>query len=398
MPAGTIALTNNSTTVTGTGTSFTTELKVNDFVVALVGGVAYTLGVAAIASNTSLTLIQKYDGPTTSGLTWNPVPYGTMAAITAQLAAQVTYAIRSLNLDKNNWQQVFTGTGNITVNLPDGSSYTGPAWNGISASISGLSTAVSGKMDKSQNLNDVADKGLARFNIGVSYGGEAGTVAQGNDSRITGALQKTGGTMTGTITANMPRGSFAIIKDTGSGGGQLNTLAMVRHNSTQYATYDFLNNGANLFSRIIVTNGSAYKTFNFMDNGNGVCDGQWIGGSDERHKSNIKVVPDALRAVMSWRGCTYDKKDGLSEVGLIAQDIEKDCPLAVLNTGRREYSDGTVIEDFKSLNVAGVSAAYHTEAIKALFSLVELALVDPEKALSSIDDIKAAISKGDATS
>ena len=38
MPAGTIKLTNNSAAVTGTGTSFTTELAANDFLVAVVGG------------------------------------------------------------------------------------------------------------------------------------------------------------------------------------------------------------------------------------------------------------------------------------------------------------------------------------------------------------------------
>ena len=158
MPAGTIALTNNSATVTGTGTSFNTELKVNDFLVSTVGGGAYTLGVKSIESNTSLTLIEKYTGPAATGQSWTPVPYGTMAAITAQLAAQVTYAIRGFNLDKANWQQVFTGTGTITVNLPDGTSWQGPAWSGISAtlnnkaskgnnsditSLSGLTTALS---------------------------------------------------------------------------------------------------------------------------------------------------------------------------------------------------------------------------------------------------------------
>lgn len=40
-----------------------------------------------------------------------------------------------------------------------------------------------------------ADRSLA-----VSFGTSAGTVAQGNDSRITGALQRAGGTMTGKIT------------------------------------------------------------------------------------------------------------------------------------------------------------------------------------------------------
>lgn len=163
MPAGTIALTNNSATVTGTGTSFTTELKVNDFVVSTVGGVAYTLGVKSIESNTSLTLMENYTGPSASGQSWTPVPYGTMAAITAQLAAQVTYAVRGFNLDKVNWQQIFTGSGTVTVMLPDGTSWQGPAWNGIGSTITG-------KLDKSQNLNDLSDKGIARTNLGFVDG------------------------------------------------------------------------------------------------------------------------------------------------------------------------------------------------------------------------------------
>lgn len=196
MPAGTIALTNNSTTVTGTGTSFTTELKVNDFVVAVVGGVAYTLGVAAIASNTSLTLIQKYDGPTTSGLTWNPVPFGTMTAITAQLAAQVTYAIRGLNLDKNNWQGFYTATGNMTINLPDGNSVTGPSWPAMQKSIS---DGLTGKAASGSN-NDITElKGLttalsiAQGGTGAKTKADAATgigVGTGDSPTFTGANVK----------------------------------------------------------------------------------------------------------------------------------------------------------------------------------------------------------------
>ncbi|MFL6616025.1 MAG: tail fiber domain-containing protein [Pantoea agglomerans] len=158
MPAGTIALTNNSTAVTGTGTSFTTELKANDFVVAVVGGVAYTLGIKSVDSNAALTLAQAYTGPAASGLAWTPVPFGTMTAITAQLAAQVTYAVRGFNLDKANWQQVYSASGNITVTLPDGSQYSGPSWNSVAGSVTG-------KMDKSQNLNDLSDKSAAWLNL-----------------------------------------------------------------------------------------------------------------------------------------------------------------------------------------------------------------------------------------
>ena len=128
MPAGTIALTINSKTITGSGTAFTTELKVNDFVVAVVGGVTYTLGVASIASNTSLTLNTAFGGPTTSGLAWTAVPNQAMVGITAQIAADTARAIRGLNYDKANWQQVFSAPGDVTVTLPDGSQFTGPSW------------------------------------------------------------------------------------------------------------------------------------------------------------------------------------------------------------------------------------------------------------------------------
>ena len=110
----------------------------------------------------------------------------------------------------------------------------------------------------------------------------------------------------------------------------------------------------------------ASKSWSFnAGTGNAFAPGSWQSGSDIRHKSNIKIIENALEAVCSWRGVTYDKKDGIREVGLIAQDVEKDCPEAVTEE-RREFSDGTVIDNFKYLNVAGVSAAFHTEAIKIL--------------------------------
>ena len=158
MPAGTITLTNNSATVTGSGTSFTTELKANDFIVAVVGGVTYTLGVQAVGSATSLTLITAYNGPTASGVAWTAVPNAALVGITAQVAADVAKAIRGLNLDKANWQQVYSASGNITVTLPDGSQYSGPSWNSVANSVSG-------KVDKSQNLGDLADKSAAWKNL-----------------------------------------------------------------------------------------------------------------------------------------------------------------------------------------------------------------------------------------
>lgn len=129
MSAGTLTLTNNSTTVTGSGTAFSTELAAGDFIVVTVGGVPYTLPVKTVNSNTSLTLVSNYTGPTQSGAAWFAVPRVALNMVTAALVAQSAEALRGLNYDKQNWQSIFSGTGNVTVKLPDGSEWTGPAWN-----------------------------------------------------------------------------------------------------------------------------------------------------------------------------------------------------------------------------------------------------------------------------
>lgn len=135
MSAGTITLTNNSAAVTGSGTAFTTELAAGDFIVVTVGGVPYTLPVKTVNSNTSLTLVSNYTGPTQSGAAWSAVPRVALNMVTAALVAQSAEALRGLNYDKQNWQSIFSGTGNVTVTLPDGSSFTGPAWNSFTTEL-----------------------------------------------------------------------------------------------------------------------------------------------------------------------------------------------------------------------------------------------------------------------
>ncbi|WP_170975156.1 phage tail protein, partial [Citrobacter sp. wls615] len=141
MSAGTITLTNKSAVVSGNGTSFTTEVAAGDFIVVTVGGIPYTLPVKTVNSNTSLTLVSNFTGPTQSGAAWSAIPRIAMNLVTAAVVAQAAEALRGLNYDKQNWQQVFSGTGNITVKLPDGTSYTGPAWGGITTTLNGKAGA-----------------------------------------------------------------------------------------------------------------------------------------------------------------------------------------------------------------------------------------------------------------
>nr|WP_129951586.1 pyocin knob domain-containing S74 family peptidase [Rahnella sp. RFA10(1/100)] len=278
--------------------------------------------------------------------------------------------------------QIFFGTAsgnNFVVNNTQ--SNTG-AWLTIDASSAAFSTAVTAPSLALTAALPLTSGGTGNTTgvatnvsgvVTIANGGTGATTASAarNALAITpaniGALPIPGGTMTGTV--NSSTTGVGFIKLASGVSGQINNFANIYFNSTQYMQLDLINNGSNVISRIVTWNGS-FHAFGFYDNGNGVCDGTWISGSDERHKTNIKLVPNALDAVLSWRGVTYDKKDGLPEVGLIAQDIEKDCPVAVINSGERKFSDGTKIEDFKSLNVAGVSAAYHTEAIKELHVMI----------------------------
>lgn len=131
MSAGTITLANNSNAVTGVGTTFTTELAAGDFIVTTVGGITYTLPVKSIGSGTQIVLVSKYSGPTQAGAAWQAVPRAAQNQITAELVAQTTAALRGLNYDKQNWQAVFSSSGDITIMLPDGSTFTGPSWKSL---------------------------------------------------------------------------------------------------------------------------------------------------------------------------------------------------------------------------------------------------------------------------
>ncbi|EML9832182.1 phage tail protein, partial [Citrobacter freundii] len=90
MSAGTLTLTNNSAAVSGSGTAFTTELAAGDFIVVTVGGIPYTLPVKTVNSNTSLTLVSNFTGPTQSGAAWSAVPRVVLNMVTAAMIVQNT--------------------------------------------------------------------------------------------------------------------------------------------------------------------------------------------------------------------------------------------------------------------------------------------------------------------
>jgi hypothetical protein len=164
MSAGTITLTNGSAIVGGSGTSFATELTAGDFIVSTVGGFPYTLPVKSVESNAQLTLVSNFTGPTQSGAAWSAVPRVALNMVTAALVAQSAEALRGLNYDKQNWQQVYSAAGNITVKLPDGTTFTGPSWKYLSDN---MATKSGGAVPVNQGGTGSTTASGARTNLGL---------------------------------------------------------------------------------------------------------------------------------------------------------------------------------------------------------------------------------------
>lgn len=132
MAAGTLSVTNNSKAVVGVGTTFT-AFKAGDFLTLVVGQVPYTVAIASIESNTALTLVLPFDGPTATGLAWDGVGRDTMSLATMGVTVQAQKALRLMIADENNWRAIFGDAEEITVTLPNGQVMQGMSWGYLSS-------------------------------------------------------------------------------------------------------------------------------------------------------------------------------------------------------------------------------------------------------------------------
>ncbi|WP_407222197.1 tail fiber domain-containing protein [Enterobacter roggenkampii] len=158
MSAGTITITNGSAIVGGVDTTFSTELAPGDFIVTTVGGVPYTLPIMTVDSDVQLTLVSNFTGPTQAGAAWSAVPRVALNMVTAALVAQSAEALRGLNYDKQNWQQIFSSDVTATVKLPDGSSFTGPSWKSVSTTVDGFSKTIDGFSTTLDGFSKILDE------------------------------------------------------------------------------------------------------------------------------------------------------------------------------------------------------------------------------------------------
>lgn len=387
MSAGTLTLNNNSASVAGTNTTFTTELAAGDFIVVVVGGVPYTLPVLEVNSNTRLTLVSNYTGPRATEAAWSAVPRVALNMVTAALVAQSAEALRGLNYDKQNWQQFFTADGDVTIKLPDTSQTTGPSAKKLINSVA----------DKADKVDGVVPKEQGGTGLSQPFGDKEGQFCQGSDSRLNTINGKAGGQINSGVNlawgtdgvfshslgfdvipgqeAARLRGSRADFTD-GTNRVILNLDSVGNRRTVFYA------NGGILCQPGIYGGPQMYSTFlNFVG---GPVD-LWVDNSrmgalqltttsDIHLKKEIKYLSDknvmgelsaattALNEVMEWKPATFRfKKRGIipeseTKLGFIANDLAVTSPECVKGKGLEDGYDENDTTDAYSLDETAMIA------------------------------------------
>jgi len=145
---GTVAVTNGSPTVTGTGTAFLTQLAATSIV--SIGGVSYT--VLSITSNTVLTLTANYAGATAGGLSMSSGL--TVATATASACGGVNNVTTT------------AATGSITMTggtLAPGASCT--VTTTVKANAAGARQNVSGFISSTETGSNTSSTGVAKATL-----------------------------------------------------------------------------------------------------------------------------------------------------------------------------------------------------------------------------------------
>lgn len=371
MSAGTLTLTNGSAIVGGSGTSFTTELASGDFVVAVIGGITYTLPVKSVESPESLTLIRAFPGPTQSGAAWNAIPRATQNQLTVELVVQTTEALRGLNYDKQNWQAIFSDNGNITVRLPDGSTFSGPSWNSFVSALNGKAakgansditslTGLTTALTLEQGGTGGTTAAAARTNLELgdastkNVGTATGTVAAGDDGRFGTVNNKTGGAISSQIVVSAPGITPA-----------LDVPASSADSAGTNALYRVSNSGSSMIGYMATVTGQ-YFSFTEALNYSGGTTQYWekrssgqtnsplgmlaVQGSDVRIKNDFRPPKTGAWARVEAIGICEFKYNGsdIPQRGFLAQQMGDIDSMYVFTAGKAENESG---EEFDILNV-----------------------------------------------
>jgi|SRR5471030_14045 len=370
---GTVAVTAGSTAVTGTNADFAANARIGD---SFIGPDGRNYEVSNVASATVLSILPAYQGATASGAAYSIMPVqgydkalsDAFNNLNNQFGPKLAALGTTGNYDILPPSKGGTGITDLSVfiqgllndaDAPAARATLGAAKLGANndiTSLIGLTTALS----VAQGGTGGNTQATARAALGLEVGTAAGTVAAGNDSRITGAVQT---------------GSAANVVSL-----RLNGIAML----SSTAGY-FISSSVFFPPGYRSSNGTTAGSnqWNFFWGGSGMQ--VWVDGSntgtiqytasDARIKEDINYVRDTsgdLALIESLRPVTYrfSERGPVSRSdlkrGFIAQDVM--AADAALVTG--EIIEGETKDDITSilsLDSLGL-ISYLVGAVQALSS------------------------------
>lgn len=309
-----------------------------------------------------------------------PVESGGTGAATA-VGARTNLGLKSGSVND-------VGTSGATIPLLNGNN----TWSGsqtfsstINGSVNGTSTNVTGTVLLANGGTGATTAAAARSNLGVAYGTSAGTVTEGNDSRLNTVSGKSGGSITSQITvegavfaatksASDPANGTEVSGPAFSSNYIVNGITRAITGLAGKYKWGDSNARGQLDVALINDSGTYVRgaTYIFGGDGNATAPGTWAPNSDERLKYDINRIDNPLEKMKQIRGVSWKRLDGVAPgIGFIAQEVKNVFPDNVFVSGDRTLTDGTVVKDVLSPDTSGVAAALHHEAILALMEKVE---------------------------
>ncbi|MGF2399775.1 tail fiber domain-containing protein [Enterobacter cloacae] len=385
---GTIAI--NGNTATGTGTNWTapaSQVRAGQTIIVMSNPVQM-FQISSVNSATSLT-VTPAASPALSGH-----KYGILVSDNISvdgLAQAMSQLIKEYDENIGAWETFATTSANqsITVTI-----------NGTPMTIPGIGKlaqkGTNGALPIDQGGTGATNAADVRTNLGLGnsstrdVGTTAGTVAAGNDSRLSTVDGMTGGKISSSVFVNAGSsvgvGSRTTTEDNSayllavSGSSPSGQYVNFNHYSwyAGYVRTGIRRGGSqdiNRYSISMAVNDSGGTTREWAFNADGTANGSgaWTTGSDERHKFDLEEISGALDKIAGLRCVTYSKWDSeVRHVGLIAQDVGTICPEAItISTEPVRFSGEREIDDFQFLDISGFTAAYAFQAIKELHERIK---------------------------